>query len=166
MRLPPETPKRARIEIVPMIDAIFFLLVFFMFSSLSMVKLNGLTAALPQTPGAATGSSRPGPARDAPHLMVDVRTGGDCLVAGQRTDTRALARTVTARLEQKPGSLVILRAEKGSSMQQLVSVVDVLNDVHTHDGSRPTVLIATERVTAPSQTVAPAGSTPPRPARP
>jgi len=153
MRLPPEEPKRARIEIVPMIDAIFFLLVFFMFSSLSMVKLNGLTTALPQTPGAGPGGSRPGPAKDAPHLLIDVRSGGDCLVAGRRTDTTALAQTVVAQLERKPGSLVILRAGKGSSMQQLVSVMDALNDVHTHDGSRPTVLIATERVTDPGRTV-------------
>jgi biopolymer transport protein ExbD len=67
MRLPQAPRKRARIEIVPMIDAIFFLLVFFMFSSLSMIKLSGLPVALPQTPGPRPGApSRPGPRRMLP----------------------------------------------------------------------------------------------------
>ncbi len=39
--------KRTKIEIIPMIDTIFFLLVFFMLSSLALVKLNGLPVNLP-----------------------------------------------------------------------------------------------------------------------
>ena len=40
--------KRTKIEIIPMIDTIFFLLVFFMLSSLALVKLNGLPVNLPK----------------------------------------------------------------------------------------------------------------------
>src|ERR1700722_5206845 len=40
--------KRARIEIIPMIDTMFFLLVFFMLSSLALTKLNGLPVNLPR----------------------------------------------------------------------------------------------------------------------
>jgi biopolymer transport protein ExbD len=39
--------KRTKIEIIPMIDTIFFLLVFFMLSSLSLTKINGLPVNLP-----------------------------------------------------------------------------------------------------------------------
>ena len=39
--------KRTRIEIIPMIDTMFFLLVFFMLSSLALTKLNGLQVNLP-----------------------------------------------------------------------------------------------------------------------
>ena len=48
MKLPQPEIKRARIEIVPMIDTIFFLLVFFMLSSLALVKLNGIPVSLPK----------------------------------------------------------------------------------------------------------------------
>lgn len=41
--------KRTRVEIIPMIDTIFFLLVFFMLSSLALTKLNGFQVNLPQT---------------------------------------------------------------------------------------------------------------------
>jgi len=40
--------KQTKIEIIPMIDTIFFLLVFFMLSSLALVKFNGLPVNLPQ----------------------------------------------------------------------------------------------------------------------
>ena len=40
--------KRTKIEIIPMIDTIFFLLVFFMLSSLALVRMNGLPVNLPQ----------------------------------------------------------------------------------------------------------------------
>jgi biopolymer transport protein ExbD len=49
--------KRARIEIIPMIDTMFFLLVFFMLSSLALTKLRGLPVNLPQASTAAKANS-------------------------------------------------------------------------------------------------------------
>ena len=40
---------KPRIEIIPMIDVIFFLLVFFMVSSLAMTKINSIQVDLPKT---------------------------------------------------------------------------------------------------------------------
>jgi biopolymer transport protein ExbD len=39
--------KKARIEIIPMIDAMFFLLVFFMIATLSMTNMRGMPVNLP-----------------------------------------------------------------------------------------------------------------------
>ncbi|BCM89326.1 hypothetical protein IAD21_01172 [Abditibacteriota bacterium] len=44
--------KRTRIEIIPMIDTMFFLLVFFMLSSLALTRLNGLPVNLPRAANA------------------------------------------------------------------------------------------------------------------
>ncbi|MFH0872773.1 MAG: biopolymer transporter ExbD [bacterium] len=52
MQISRRIPRKARIEIVPMIDTIFFLLVFFMVATLSMTKQQGLPVSLPR---AATG---------------------------------------------------------------------------------------------------------------
>ncbi len=40
--------KRTRIEIIPMIDTMFFLLVFFMLSSLALIRQNSITVNLPK----------------------------------------------------------------------------------------------------------------------
>jgi biopolymer transport protein ExbD len=52
MKLPRKPRRKARIEIIPMIDTMFFLLVFFMVATLSMTIQRGLQVNLPQ---AATG---------------------------------------------------------------------------------------------------------------
>lgn len=49
MRIPlPTTRKRARIEIIPLIDIVFFLLATFVMISLSMVKYQGIDVNLPK----------------------------------------------------------------------------------------------------------------------
>ena len=47
MKLRPRQRKKARIEIIPMIDTMFFLLVFFMVATLSMTMQRGLPVNLP-----------------------------------------------------------------------------------------------------------------------
>ena len=55
--------KKARIEIIPMIDTIFFLLVFFMISTLSMSQYRGMPVNLPK---AASGRQVPPKAPRSP----------------------------------------------------------------------------------------------------
>ena len=56
MQIPsPRSSKRARIEIIPLIDIIFFLLATFVMVSLSMVKSKGVPVNLPR---AATGEQQ------------------------------------------------------------------------------------------------------------
>jgi biopolymer transport protein ExbD len=52
MRLPRTSRKKPRIEIVPMIDTMFFLLVFFMVATLSMTVQRGLSVNLPHAASA------------------------------------------------------------------------------------------------------------------
>jgi biopolymer transport protein ExbD len=48
MRLPAAAKKKPRIEIIPMIDTMFFLLVFFMIATLSMTMQHGMPVNLPE----------------------------------------------------------------------------------------------------------------------
>lgn len=52
MKLPRKARKKARIEIIPMIDTMFFLLVFFMVATLSMTIQKGLQVNLPHAASA------------------------------------------------------------------------------------------------------------------
>src|SRR6476659_2212203 len=54
MNIPsPRAHKRARIEIIPLIDIIFFLLATFVMVSLSMIKNQGITVNLPAAASSA-----------------------------------------------------------------------------------------------------------------
>ena len=48
MRFPTSAKKKARIEIIPMIDTMFFLLVFFMIATLAMTLQRGMPVNLPE----------------------------------------------------------------------------------------------------------------------
>jgi len=87
VRLPRARARRARIEIIPMIDIIFFLLVFFMIATLSMAVYRGLPVGLP---AAATGGEVPGE-----HLAVSVRRDG--AIALDREGRGALLRDLGGR---------------------------------------------------------------------
>lgn len=60
MRIPsPTVRKRARIEIIPLIDIIFFLLATFVMVSLSMVKNQGISVNLPTTATSSAEDAKP-----------------------------------------------------------------------------------------------------------
>ena len=56
--VPPETKKKARIEIIPLIDVIFFLLATFVLFTLSLDKIQSVDVQLP------VASNQPGPAAE------------------------------------------------------------------------------------------------------
>ncbi len=157
MRLPQTTTKKARIEIIPMIDAIFFLLVFFMFSSLSMVKMNGLPVALPKAPTAATRTAKTGKNAESSRrtasvtkpttprrLILAIETGAEVTLDGTPVgDNAALARALTVRLRTAPDTVVVVRAARGTSAQRLIGVMDALNRLSLPGNKRPQIVIAT-----------------------
>ncbi len=59
MRFHAAAKKKARIEIIPMIDTMFFLLVFFMIATLSMTMQPGLPVNLPEAGSATDKISEP-----------------------------------------------------------------------------------------------------------
>lgn len=69
----PVHKKRARLEIIPLIDIMFFLLASFMMVSITMIRVETLRMDLP-TPTASTSSKKP------PMINLEVEAGGDAYV--------------------------------------------------------------------------------------
>jgi biopolymer transport protein ExbD len=109
-------PKKARIEIIPMIDTIFFLLVFFMMASLSMAVHHGMPVNLPQ---AATGVNA---VTDAVSVSVD--RDGRTFLEREPVPLAGLGERVRS-LEQ-PGRAVIINADAEVTHRHVVDVLDAL----------------------------------------
>lgn len=106
---------KARIEIVPMIDIMLFLLVFFVMLSMQMIPAKGLRSELPHS---STATQLP-----KPKLIIALAYDGSIELDGERMNAEQL----TARLRAKgePGSLqVSISGSKSASVQHLVSVMD------------------------------------------
>lgn len=119
MRTWPVRPRRSpRIEIIPMIDVMMFLLVFFVLISLNALPSRGLKVALPF-------------AADATHLDVPKRVtvtlaaNGDTYLDGAKIDLAELGRQLQV-MAQSTKLTVIIAGDQNAHLQPLVSVLDAL----------------------------------------
>lgn len=118
MRLPEDPEPSPQINIVPMVDVVFAVLVFFLLSSLSLSRNEGLTVALP---GAQTGTAQP-----QFSLVITVEANGNLAVAGQPITEDQLLAAVQTRLPATVGHRVILQADQAVPHGRVVAVMDQL----------------------------------------
>jgi biopolymer transport protein ExbD len=116
VRLPRQPIKKARIEIIPMIDTIFFLLVFFMISTLSMAHYGGLPVNLPK---AATGQETP-----SETAAVTIGANGNIAVDKQPVGREAIRDMLKARLKKNPEQLVLINADERVEHGLVVEIMD------------------------------------------
>jgi biopolymer transport protein ExbD len=110
------TPRRARIEILPLIDIVFLLLVFFIYAMLSMAVHRGLPVNLPTSSSA--GIER------ALLLSITIKDSGEILLDNNQIHLKDLARLLKLRAKGQDSPGVLLFADKRVSYQLLVKVLD------------------------------------------
>ena len=108
--------KRARIEIIPMIDVIFFLLVFFMVSSLAMTKINSMPVALPKT------SSSPEAIKQ--NVILTVKKDGSIFVNKAPVTIENLGQQLAYEMHDNPQDTVVVNADKGVNYGIVVQIMD------------------------------------------
>ena len=135
--------KKARIEIIPMIDTIFFLLVFFMFTSLSMVKMHGMDVSVPK-PSDSQNQKPP------PQVMVTVNQAGQFFLDTLPVAQQDLQTKMQDQLNEKPDTVFIVNVDKTRPTQNIVDVMDAVNSIKIpgHPDDPVGVMIATQ-ATAP-----------------
>ena len=116
MRLPRRHFKKARIEIIPMIDTIFFLLVFFMISTLSMARYSGLPVNLPK---AATGQQQP-----SESAAITIAPDGKISIDKQEVPRENVRSIIRQRLSAKPDLLVLINADEHVEHGLVVEIMD------------------------------------------
>ncbi len=112
-----EPRKKARIEIIPMIDVMMFLLVFFVLISLHVIPALGLKTQLP-------GSAKPEKLEVRRHALVTVGKGGQIQLDGMDYSLAGL-RSALSELKGKDVDVVV-NSDRDASVQQLVDVMDAV----------------------------------------
>ncbi|MDB5406130.1 MAG: outer rane transport energization protein ExbD [Rhodospirillales bacterium] len=95
----PRTRRRGRIEIIPLIDVMFFLLATFMLASLSLQNLHALAVDLPR--GAAT------PLQVHDPVTLTVTRDGDILLNETPVTLETLGATLQPMLAGQDGKVVV-----------------------------------------------------------
>ena len=116
MKVRQRTTKRARIEIIPMIDVIFFLLVFFMVSSLAMTKINSMPVALPKT------SSSPEAVRQ--DIILTIKKDGSIFLNKMHATLHTLPTQLAYAMQEHPQDVVVINADRSANYGLVVQVMD------------------------------------------
>ncbi|MHB0990128.1 MAG: ExbD/TolR family protein [Burkholderiales bacterium] len=108
--------KKARIEIIPMIDIMLFLLIFFVMLTLRMIPSSGHLTRLPTSSTAVT--------IPPPKLLVEIRADGNLLVEGKVLTPAQL----TARLRERDNSktAITIAGNQSASLQQVMNAIDAI----------------------------------------
>jgi biopolymer transport protein ExbD len=122
MHIQRRNAKKARIEIIPMIDTIFFLLVFFMISTLSMSQFKGMPVNLPK---AAAGQQAP-----AESAAITIDKDGRLFLNQQAIDKAVLGEALRQELAKNAEMLVVINADDGVQHGQVVEVMDIARGVN------------------------------------
>lgn len=107
-----------KLMVIPMIDIIFFLLVFFMMSTLYMTEQKEASVNLPQVSAQA--------AKEGRGVAVTVLSGGNVLFDGEEIPRRLLRERVEAVKRRDPDCLFILRSDEKTEYGYVVGTLDEL----------------------------------------
>src|SRR5438445_4269958 len=111
--------KKARIEIIPLIDIMFFLLASFMMASLTMIKLQSIKMDLP-TATAATRDFKP----DILNLSVDKI--GDVYVGKTQVNLVQLHTILSNRFKVNTNLPVYISGDKDATHGSVIRVLDIV----------------------------------------
>lgn len=112
-----EKRPRARIEIIPMIDVMMFLLVFFVLISLNVIPAQGIKTRLPQSSHSEH--------QNVPHnVVVTLAKSGDIQLDGQPATLESLSAQLRERQQQTPDLAVIINGDQTTEIQRLIDVMD------------------------------------------
>ncbi|MEE9496234.1 MAG: biopolymer transporter ExbD [Desulfobacterales bacterium] len=124
MKINLHTEKKVRIEMLPLIDIVFLLLVFFIYAMLSMAVHRGLPVVLPISSTAKIDKKLV--------LSVTVKTDGTIFVDKEQVHLEDLAQFLKNRAkgQKKPG--VLLFGDRNLSYQKLFRVLDQIRIAGLH----------------------------------
>ncbi|MDX6766229.1 MAG: biopolymer transporter ExbD [Candidatus Methylacidiphilales bacterium] len=114
----PRHGRRPRLEIIPFIDIMFFLLATFMMVSLSMVKGEGIELLLPKARSAAALPDQP------VTVTVSVDARGVLHWNREPVDRTVLSARLAGLKETAPDSTLIVEADYGCEFGRVVEVFD------------------------------------------
>lgn len=106
------------IIVIPMIDIMFFLLVFFMLSTMYMTNLKTVQVKLADLSGSKITQEI--------SFAVTVNEQGDAFIGDTKVDMKTLKKYAEDEMARNPNAMIVLRTDTNSHYGQFSAVLDVL----------------------------------------
>ncbi|MDD2676426.1 MAG: biopolymer transporter ExbD [Methylacidiphilaceae bacterium] len=146
MRVVLQDRHRPRLEIIPFIDVMFFLLATFMIVSLSMTKNEAISIRLPQ--GTTTVVQNPND-----QMIVTVLANGDYSIGKDKVPADEIGKKLAALKAVNPDPKIFVTGESDAPFERVIQVVD--------EGRKLGISQIAIQTTKPKPTGQPAAAAPP-----
>ena len=121
MRLPEEPDLPPKINILPMIDVIFAILVFFIVSSLYLTRSEGLPVNLPRASTAEVQKTQ--------QITVSLDEGGQLTIDSKPTAIEGLKTEIEKLAQTDSNTTVIVNADRTVEHGRVVEVIDQIRQI-------------------------------------
>jgi biopolymer transport protein ExbD len=136
--------KKARIEIIPLIDVMFFLLASFMMVSLSQVHMKGIKVNLPVGASGETQSKRD-------YISVSVDSNGNFFFDKEEVSREEMQSRLQKVHQSSPEAKVFVRGDRDTVHGNIVQLLDMLRAAGFYKISFEIKSEALKGVTAPGR---------------
>jgi len=122
MKLPRKPLKKARIEIIPMIDTMFFLLVFFMIATLTMTNQYKMPVNLPHASGMQDNTQQ--------KVSLTMTKDGNLFYEQERVNTPADVVQLLVRQKSSDKQMaVVINADRSVEHGRVVELMDSIRQI-------------------------------------
>lgn len=118
-----EPGDRADIDLTPMLDVVFIMLIFFIVTA-SFVKESTINVNVPEDNNAPP----PPPTNENKSILVLVDEQNDVFIDNRRVDLRSVRSLIAQKNASNPGSSVVVRAHENSDTETYVKIADASRD--------------------------------------
>ena len=118
----PSAKKRARIEIIPLIDVVFFLLATFVMVSMSMIKNQGVPVRLPSAVTSASEDRKTS-------VTVSLTESGEIFLDKEKLSTDELKSRLSSLKASEPNLKVFINGDEQALFGQAVKVLDDIRGI-------------------------------------
>jgi len=132
MRRKPRADDEAEINITPMLDIVFIMLIFFIVTT-SFVKEKGLEVSRPSNAPPKQVEQKKGP------IVVKIDGNGNIVLKGRMLERKAVQANLEREKAEKPDSSLIVAAHPDAETDALVTVLDAARAVDIASVSVATV---------------------------
>ncbi len=112
---------RTQLNIAPLIDVVFLLLIFFMLSS-QFIARPGIRVSLPRA-----STAEPHPGED---IIVSITEGGSLYLDGEEITLESLPAKLKAKVAESEEKTVIVRADEKINLGLAVKVMDIAREAN------------------------------------
>ncbi|MGM0471380.1 MAG: ExbD/TolR family protein [Bacillota bacterium] len=118
------TKRKSEVKILPMIDVLFFLLIFFMLFTTFRTTPSGLDINLPQAETVTQ--------QKQDQVVVNLSAKGEIYLKDQLLTKADLRSEVASQLKDNSETVVIIKADRAVKYDKVVEVMDILREIGAH----------------------------------